>query len=202
MLWMPALVFFCCCNFKELKKNYFRSPDQQKKKKKKSCCTVLLSTAMNVVLYLVIQNPQQFNTWVWFQGPAWEARRDSEQLSWDLNGRLLVKGLNLLCGVSEARERPKRSCALVLGCSQDSMWQNPELGLISVLALPGAGDWAAVPPEGTSPPQCSGIRSKWLSGFHGTVCVQSASLGWFTLQWAGHWNCFSFSAGSWVVYSK
>lgn len=199
MLWMPALVFFCCCNFKELKKKkIFQVPRSAKKKLLYSC--VVNSHECSSVPG--DPKPSAVQHLSWFQGLAWEAWSKSEQLSWDLNGRLLVKGMNLLCGVSEARERPKRSCALVLGCAQDSMWQNPELGLISVLTLPGAGDWTAVPPEGTSPPWRSGISSKWLSGSHGTVCVQSASLGWVTLQWAGHWNCFSFSAGSWVVYSK
>lgn len=69
MLWMPALIFCCCCcNLKELKK-ILSGPQISKKtkqKQNKNCCTVLLSTAMNVVLYLVVQNPQQLNTWVDF----------------------------------------------------------------------------------------------------------------------------------------
>lgn len=58
--------FFCCCNFKELKKNPILSGPQISKKKKKSCI-FLLSTAVNVVLYLVVQNPQQLNTWIDFR---------------------------------------------------------------------------------------------------------------------------------------
>lgn len=158
MLWMPALVF-CCCNFKELKKK-FRSPDQQKKKKKLLYSSVVNSYECNSVPGG--PKPSAAQHLSWFQGLVWEAWSKSEMFSWRLNGKHLVNGRNLLHGFSQAREGPKRNCAVVvLGCSQDSTWQNPKLGLISVLTLLGAGDWAAVPLEGTSPlwEWCSGIRS-------------------------------------------
>lgn len=190
--------FFCCCNFKELKKK-IQVPRWAKKKK--LYCSFVNSHECSSLPGG--PKPVAAQHLGWFQGLAWEAWSKSKKLSWGLNRKLLVNGRNLFCGVSQTREKPRRSCAVVvLGCSGESTWQNPRLGLISVLTPLWAGDWTVAPLEGTSTPQCSGIRSKWLSRLRGTVHVCSARLEWCTLQWAEHWNCFSFSAGSWVVYSK